>query len=157
MKDTVLKDFSLFNNIMATINTIPSLVFLEDPNFNEQGYLVKKGILKFKKNGNILSFKQIKLHGVSADIAGFGYINLEDRNISMDLQIKTLKEISKLIKNIPLIGYIVLGDDKSISTNVRVSGSADNPKIETQILQDTLMSPLNIIKRTIQSPLKLFE
>ncbi len=157
LNNTVLKDFSLFNNIMATINTIPSLVFLKDPNFNEKGYLVKKGILKFKKNGNNLSFKQIKLHGVSADIAGFGYINLEDRNISMDLQIKTLKDISKLIKNIPLIGYIILGDDKSISTNIEVSGSVDNPKVKTQILQDTLMSPLNIIKRTIQSPLKLFE
>ncbi len=157
MNNTTLRDFSLFNNIMATINTIPSLVFLKDPNFNENGYLVKKGILKFKKNGNNLSFKQIKLHGASADITGSGYINLENKNISMDLQIKTLKDISKLIKNIPLLGYIILGDDKSISTNIEVSGSTDNPKIETQLLQDTLMSPLNIIKRTIESPFQLFK
>ena len=157
MNNTLLKDFSLFNNIMATINTIPSLVFLKDPNFNENGYLVKKGLLKFKKNGNNLSFSQIKLHGASADITGFGYINLEGKDISMDLQIKTLKDISKLIKNIPLVGYVILGDNKSISTNVEVSGSVDNPKVKTQILQDTLMSPLNIIKRAIKSPFKLFE
>ncbi|MFK5880774.1 MAG: AsmA-like C-terminal domain-containing protein [Sulfurospirillum sp.] len=156
IRNSVLKDFSLFNNIMATINTIPSLVFLKDPNFNEQGYLVKNGILKFKKNGNILSFGQIKLHGTSADISGYGYLDLKTKEINMDLQIKTLKDISKIIKNIPLIGYIILGDDKSISTNIEVSGSVYNPKVETQILQDTIMSPLNIIKRTIKSPLKLF-
>ena len=156
IKNSILKDFSLFNNIMAAINTIPSLVFLKDPNFDEQGYLVKNGILKFKKNGNNLSFSQINLHGVSADISGSGYIDLEKKDINMDLQIKTLKDISKIIKNIPLIGYIILGDDKSISTNIEISGSVDNPKVKTQILQDTIMSPLNIIKRTLESPLKLF-
>jgi hypothetical protein len=157
LKNTILKDFSLFNNIMATINTIPSLVFLKDPNFNEKGYLVKKGVIKFKKNGNNLSFQEIKLHGASADITGYGYIDLETKAINMNLQIKTLKDVSKLIKNIPLLGYIILGDDKSISTHVVVSGDTKNPKIKTQLIQDTIMSPINIIKRTIKSPFQLFK
>ncbi len=157
IKDSILKDFSLFNNIMATINTIPSLLFLKNPNFNEQGYLVKKGLINFKKNGKIISFDKIILHGASADIYGFGYIDLKNKKIDMDLEIKTLKDVSNIIKNIPLVGYVILGEDKSISTYIKVTGKTDNPKISTQILKDTINTPLNIIKRAIQAPFKIFK
>ncbi len=157
IKNSTFRDFSLFNNIMATINTIPSLVLLKDPNFNDKGYVVKNGTIKFRVNGGIISFSKITLHGVSADISGYGYINMDDKSINLELQIKTLKDVSKVIKNIPLIGYIILGDDKSISTNIVVNGSIKNPKVKTQILRDTIMSPLNIIKRTLEAPIKIFQ
>ncbi len=157
IKNSILKNFSLFNNIMAAINTIPSLVLLKDPSFNELGYLVKKGFISFKINGDTISFNQIRLHGVSADMVGVGYINLQSKKIDMNMQIKTLKDISKVIKNIPLVGYILLGEDKSISTEVAIKGTTDNPTVKTQLLKDTINSPLNIIKRVLTSPLKLFQ
>ena len=157
IKNSILKNFSLFNNIMATINTIPSLLFLKDPHFNELGYLVKNGHISFKRNGGILSFSKIILHGASADIDGVGYINLKNKKIDMAMRIKTLKDISKIIKNIPLVGYILLGKDKSISTFIKVSGTIDNPKIKTQVLKDTISSPFNIMKRILKAPLKLFQ
>ena len=157
IKNSILKNFSLFNNIMATINTIPSLLFLKDPNFNELGYLVKDGHISFKRNGGILSFSQIIFHGASADIEGLGYINLKNKKIDMAMRIKTLKDVSKLIKHIPLVGYILLGKDKSISTFIKVSGTLDNPKIKTQVLKDTISSPFNIMKRVLKAPLKLFQ
>ncbi len=157
IKNSILKNFSLFNNIMATINTIPSLIFFKDPHFNELGYLVKNGDISFKKNGDILSFSKIELKGASTDMLGAGYINLKNKTVNMEMQIKTLKDVSKIIKNIPFIGYILLGEDKSISTIIKISGSTDNPKIKTQLLEDTLNSPFNIIKRVIKSPLKLFQ
>jgi len=142
---------------MATINTIPSLLFLKDPHFNELGYLVKDGHISFKRNGDILSFSHIIFHGASADIEGLGYINLKNKKIDMAMRIKTLKDVSKLIKNIPLVGYILLGKDKSISTFIKVSGTFDNPKIKTQVLKDTISSPFNIMKRVLKAPLKLFQ
>ncbi len=157
IKNSTLKDFSLFNNIMATINTIPSLVLFKNPNFNENGFVIKNGTIVFRKINNIISFNQIKLHGFNTDIFGSGYINMENKTINLDLEIRTLKDISNFMKNIPIVGYIMLGENKSISTNIEVSGPLKNPKIKTQILKDSLMSPLNIIKRTIESPLKIFQ
>jgi len=157
IKNSILKDFSVFNNIIATINTIPSLFLFKDPNFNEHGYMIKDGVLSFKRLNGIIAFNDIKLNGFSADIYGNGYINLKTKEISLDLEIRTLKDISKLLGNIPLLGYIVLGEDKSISTHLEVSGKIQNPKIKTQVLRDSVKSPLNIIKRVIKSPLKLFQ
>jgi hypothetical protein len=157
IKNSILKNFSVFNNIIATINTIPSLFLFKDPNFNEHGYMIKDGSLSLKRINGIIAFNDIKLHGFSADIYGNGYINLKTKEISLNLQIRTLKDISKLLGNIPLLGYITLGEDKSISTHLEVSGKIQNPKIKTQILRDSLTSPLNIIKRVIKSPLKLFQ
>jgi len=157
IKNSILKDFSVFNNIIATINTIPSLFLFKDPNFNEHGYMIKDGSISFKRVNGIVAFNSIKLHGFSADIYGNGYINLGTKEIDLNLQIRTLKDISKFLGSIPLLGYITLGEDKSISTNLKVTGKLKNPKIKTQVLEDSLISPLNIIKRVIKSPLKLFQ
>lgn len=58
---------------------------------------------------------------------------------------------------IPLVGGIILGDDKRISTNVDVTGPTTDPKIETHLIMDTLKSPVNIIKRTLELPLELLK
>jgi len=56
-----------------------------------------------------------------------------------------------------LVGGLILGDDKRISTNVDVSGSLDDPSVETHLILDTLKSPVNIIKRTLELPLGIFK
>ena len=157
IKNSTAKEFALFNNIIATINTIPSLLFFKDPKFNENGYVIKDGILSYQKTGNILFLNDITLRGYSADIYGSGYINLENDDMKLSLRIKTLKDISSALKKIPLFGYIILGKDKSIYTDIEVEGKISKPKIKTNIVKDTILSPFNIIKRVIQSPLKLFD
>lgn len=47
---------------------------------------------------------------------------------------------------------LVLGEDKRISTNVDVIGDIDDPKIQTNVVLDTLKSPLHIIQRTLELP-----
>ncbi|NOX14557.1 MAG: hypothetical protein GXP61_00685, partial [Epsilonproteobacteria bacterium] len=157
IKDSTLKNFSVFNNIIATINTIPSLFLFKDPNFNENGYAIKNGTISFKMINNAIVLKSIKLNGFSANIEGSGYVYLDTKKIYLRLRIKTLKDISKLLGSIPILGYIALGDDKSFSTNIEVFGDLSNPKIKTNILKDSLLSPFNIIKRVVKSPLKLFQ
>ncbi|NCB54878.1 MAG: hypothetical protein EOM49_08095, partial [Epsilonproteobacteria bacterium] len=38
-----------------------------------------------------------------------------------------------------------------------VKGSIDDPKVETHLLMDTIKSPVNVIKRTLELPLELFK
>lgn len=157
ISDSTLVGSSVFNNMMAIINTIPSLVLLRNPSFNENGYVIKDGEIDFKRINQIVSFSKIELHGYNTDISGYGYINLDSKSIDLDLQVKTLKDVSNVVKNIPLLGYIVLGDDKSISTNIKVTGALTNPQIKTQMFKDSVMTPVNIFKRAIESPFKLFK
>jgi hypothetical protein len=142
---------------MATINAIPSLLVFNDPNFNTSGYFVDNGYVEFNQSTEAMNITELQLRGKSADIAGTGRVDLIANILDLKLQIKTLKTFSSAIDMIPLVGGIILGDDKRISTNVDVTGPTTDPKIETHLIMDTLKSPVNIIKRTLELPLELLK
>ncbi|ACZ12115.1 hypothetical protein Sdel_1091 [Sulfurospirillum deleyianum DSM 6946] len=157
MHNTYIKDLKFFNNLMATINTIPSLLVFNDPNFSQQGYFVENGSIVFEQTKETLLIKEIQLRGKNADIVGFGNVNLTNDTLNMQLNIKTLKTFSQALDMIPLVGGLILGEDKRISTHVDVTGTLSDPSIETHLLLDTLKSPVNILKRTLEAPLELLK
>lgn len=157
MSNTTIKDLKFFNNLMAFINTIPSLVVFKDPKFNENGYEVQDGFISFTRKKNTLALNEIKLKGYSADISGKGAIFLDTDAINFELQISTLKSVSNILKNIPIINDIVLGEDGRIYTSISVKGTLEKPEISTNLLSETIFTPVNILKRTIQLPFKMFK
>ena len=77
--------------------------------------------------------------------------------IDITLELKLLKDASSIIDKIPLVNYILLGKDKSISTIIKISGTIDEPIIKTQVVTDVLKTPFNIIKNTLTLPFVIFE
>ncbi len=154
--DTTLKNFEVFNNLMAFINTIPSLLFLQNPNFSSNGYKIKNGEIEFVKIENILTFTKIAIKGYSADINGLGYVNLSSGYLDLNLEISTFQNIDKIIKHIPIVGYIILGKDGRNSVGVKVRGDFRDPKVETYLVKDIFKMPFNILKRTLDFPFMLF-
>ncbi len=157
LQKTHIKDLKFFNNLMATINAIPSLVFFNDPSFSNEGYFVDSGYIEFEQNKDKFKIKEIHLKGASADIFGVGTVDTSANTLHLDLQIRTLKTFSSILDKIPLVGGLILGEDKKISTNITVTGKLDDPSIETHLVSDTLMTPVNIIKRTIELPFEIFK
>lgn len=157
MHKTSIKDLKFFNNLMATINAIPSLLVFSDPNFNQSGYFVENGYIEFLQNNDAMHIKELQLRGNNADIVGNGDVDMAASTLYLKLQIKTLKTFSSAIDMIPLVGGLILGEDKRISTNIDVTGSLDDPQVETHLILDTLKSPINIIKRTLELPLEIFK
>lgn len=47
-----------------------------------------------------------------------------------------------------------LGDDKKVSTKVEINGSLDDPKYSTEIIKDSAIIPIDIIRRIINLPNK---
>ena len=85
-------------------------------------------------------------------IVGKGKVSIKKNKIDLDLNLKT--DLGSSISKIPLVGYILLGDD-TISVSLKVDGKLDNPKVKTKLVQDIVVAPLNIIKRTILLPYNL--
>jgi hypothetical protein len=156
IRDTKIKDLKVMNNIIAFLNTIPALATLSDPKYSSTGFPVKSGIIEFSKMRNLIYIPTMFLEGYSSDISGLGYVDLDNNEIYLDLQISTIKALSGIIDIIPLVNFIVLGEDGRINIHVYVKGTLDNPKVETNIVEDTIMSPINIIKRVFQLPFYLF-
>ncbi|MDR3346659.1 MAG: AsmA-like C-terminal domain-containing protein [Campylobacteraceae bacterium] len=156
IRDTKLKDFAVLNNVIAFINTIPALATLSDPRYSSSGFPVKSGLIEFSRMGDFIYIPNLFLEGYSSDIGGVGYISLDSDEIYLDLKISTIKALSGIIDMIPLVNFIVLGEDGNIEITVSVRGTVSEPKVETNIIGDTLMSPINVIKRVFQLPFWLF-
>jgi len=156
-KNTTLKGMSFYNNLMAFMHTIPSLVTFKNPGFNDNGYAITHAIVDFQRVNDIVKISELKINGKSADVTGKGTINLKTGELDIQLQISVFKNFSSLVNSIPVVNYIFLGKDGKMYTSVQVNGTLDKPKMKTHIIQDTVLSPVGIIKRTIEIPFMIFK
>ncbi len=157
IREATVKGFTLINNIIAFVNTIPSLVTLQNPGFDLQGYTIKKGDIEFYISGDTLYLTTLRFIGNNTDIIGYGQVNLKSKEVNLTLTLSTIKGLSNLLGKIPLVGYVLLGEDKTIGTLISVTGPLDDPKVETTFAENAALYPFSVIKRTILWPFKLFE
>jgi len=155
--DAHIKNLALLNNLFAFLNTVPSLATFSDPGFSTKGLPVQKGVVEFELVGESLRIKTIYLTSPSLTIVGSGSINLLTRAVSLQLQLQTLKKVSGLLKKIPIVGYVLLGEDGTIATEVEIRGTLEDPKFTSKLPQETVTYPLRLIGRTLKLPFKLFE
>jgi len=151
----VMSNFKAYNNTLAFINAIPALATLSSPGFSEKGFKVQEGVAEYRMRGDKIVFDSIYIKGKSATIVGKGQINMKKKTINMDLAIQTARELGKFVGNLPLLGYILMGKDKSMTVGLKITGSLDKPKVKTSAAEDILSLPLQIIKRTLESPLHI--
>ncbi len=152
--DTILKDYTVLNNTLAFFNTIPSLVTFSVPGYSKKGLKVDKMYTNFDVNGSNVSIKDTKISSKELTITARGKSDLQKETIDLLMQVKT--DLGSSAKNIPVIGYIIFGDD-SISTTVRVHGDLKDPKVESSVAKSVIVAPYNIIKRTITLPFKALD
>ncbi len=148
----VVSSFKTYNNMIALFNTVPALSTLSDPGFSSKGFEVRTGRIKFRIVKNQTYFDMIYVDGKSAAISGKGTVSNVSGAIDMDLAVRTARGIGKLIGSLPIVGYILMGKDKSVTTGVKVTGTLDNPKVTTHVVLETLLSPFEMFVRTLKSP-----
>ncbi|WP_086256703.1 YhdP family protein [Campylobacter vicugnae] len=157
LKDTYLKDYKIYNQLLAFLDSIPSLLIFKVPDFNNKGFSVQDGIIRLQRIDDNLTIHAIDIKGANADIVGSGGINLSTNDIDITLELKLLKDASTIIDKIPLVNHILLGKDRSISTVITISGTIDKPDIKTQVITDVLTTPFSIIKNTLTLPFVIFD
>ncbi|MBR8463968.1 AsmA-like C-terminal domain-containing protein [Campylobacter sp. faydin G-24] len=155
--DTFLKDYIFYQKLLSFLNSIPSLISLKTPDFNDKGFSVKTGKILFEKKGEVLHLIAVELIGTSADIGGVGTIDFKTKQINIDLELKILKDASNIIDKIPLLNQIILGKDRSLSTLIKIRGTIDKPEYSTQVLQDAFLSPFKIIRNILEAPFLIFD
>jgi hypothetical protein len=142
----VMRDFKAYNNTLAFINTLPALATLSKPGYSKKGFTIKHGIAKYRKIGDKIIFDKIYIEGTSANIVGKGEINLKTNTINMNLAIQTARELGKVVGSVPILGYILMGEDKSMTVGLTISGSLSKPIVKTSASKEILKLPLDLIK-----------
>lgn len=150
--ETYLTGLRFFNQLISFIDSIPSLVLFKNPTFNEKGLKVKKGVILFTRFEEGLGINALTFNGDSVDILGVGDVDLEQKKLELELELKTLKSASELIAKVPIINQIVLGKNRVISTQILVDGTLDEPKFHSQVVKEALKLPFNMLKNIIEIP-----
>jgi deoxycytidine triphosphate deaminase len=156
LKKSILNELTALNNIIAFLNTIPSILSLSSPGFSAKGYKINNGLVSYLYYKNILYLKQIKIIGDNIDFYGKGYIDLNKNTINLKL-----KAVLKMkLKKIPIIGkglsYILFGKDGNIDVKIIVKGNLNNPKVSQDIGKSIILTPFELFKRVITLPFNLF-
>lgn len=147
LQNTALIDFKSVQNIFALIDTVPSLFMFKDPHISAKGYQVNYGKVIFAINSDYVGLQNVFLLGSSMDINGQGIIDIDTQEMNVNLNISTIKNLSKFINKIPIIGYLVLGREGQISTNLILSGKYSDPKVNITLAADIIKAPFNILRR----------
>lgn len=103
----------------------------------------------------ILDFDEILVDGHAMKISGAGKINLVDEKISMTLLLAPLKTFDRLIKKVPVVGYITGGS--VLSVPVRIEGDTANPQVTPLAPGAVGRGLVGILERTLEAPLKIVE
>ena len=151
---TTIKDYKTLNNILAFINTIPSLVTFGVPGYNKNGLFVKKSYVRFTSKNSAFHLNDIYLDSKELDILGKGDIDLKSDDLNITLNLKT--DLGSDLSKVPLVGYILLDGD-TVSTTLSLKGKASDPQVQSLIAKEIIVAPFNIIKRTLSLPYKLIK
>ena len=154
VKDTTILDYKILNNILAFVNTVPSLITFSLPGYNKNGIATKNAYVNFKLKDDIYNISDIYLKSKEIEIVGFGEASIEKNSIDLDLNLIT--GLGSSFSKIPLLGHILMGKE-NVSTTLKVTGALDDPDINTQIAKDIAVAPFNIIKRTLMYPFEMFK
>ena len=156
-KDTYFLGLKAQQNLLAFLDSIPSLIIFKVNDFTKKGFEAKTAQAQLKRQGDLLQIDALAIKGSNADIYGTGGINTDNKDIKMQLELHLLKTASSVIANIPIINHILLGENQAASTLIEVSGTYDDPKYTSTVAVDILSTPFNIIKNTLSLPANLFK
>jgi len=154
INQSTIKDYKLLNNILAFVNTVPSLVTFNLPGYNKKGLFVESAYVTFDSKDEKFTIKDIYLDSKEMDIIGHGVVDMKKNSLDIVLNLKT--DLGSNLSKVPVVGYILLDGD-TISTTLSITGKLEDPKVESLLATDIAVAPLNIIKRMLLLPYKLFE
>lgn len=145
--DTSIKDMATLQNILSFIDAIPSLVVFKLPGFTSSGYEIDEANIRIGLDSNYLALENIDINGSSVDISGNGVVNLQNHDVNIRLELSTIKSLSSILNKIPIIGFLLLGEDGKITTDLTITGTIESPQTEISLLEDVAKTPLNILER----------
>ncbi len=146
--------FDLLGRILAAIN-LTELVRGQKSDLLGEGLAYRNMVIEAQLADSRLRFDKALIDGASAEIAAEGGIDLEAGELDLLVLVAPLKTVDAIVKFTPIINTWLEGT--LISIPVKVSGTLEAPRITPLAPSAVGSSLLNLLKNTIQLPIKLVE
>jgi len=170
LENNKIENLAFVNNLILFLNTSPALVnpffiipavinIAQNKGVSVDGYYVKKGNIEFDYDlsKNIFNAEKIVTEGSVVDFNGYAKLDFENSEINSTMNVAFLKVYSNIVKEIPILNYIFLGEDNKVTTKVDISGDLNDPKYTTNLVEDGAKIPIDVVKRIFNLPKKAID
>lgn len=170
IENSNIEDLAVLNNLLIFIHTSPALInpllaipsvvgMATNSGFNLTAYRIVNGTVEFNynKENKLIDIKKLLTIGNGIDFDGKGRIDLSNLTLDTQLKLIFLKDYSNIVGVVPVVNYVLLGDNNRVETQVNISGDLNNPEISTNLTKDTFNIPMNIAKRLFLAPSMIFD
>jgi len=151
----LLKDYAMLNNILAVINTLPALITFSLPSYDSEGWPVDSMHLWFDYDLGVATVKSLEIESDEMDMRGSGAIDMLRQQV--DLDINMITQAGKNMSKIPLVGYILAGEEQRPTLTFHVTGDLLDPKVENTAFEEVMTMPFKMIFRTLNTPFRWAE
>jgi len=151
VKNTIVKDYKIMNNVFAFLNTIPALVTFSIPHYNIKGLTVNEAYGGFSVKDDVMTIKGFHVTAPELAFNGKGTVDLSHK--TLDVETSLVTEAGSNLSKIPLLGYILVGEeDNKATTTINISGPLNDPTVSNTLAKDIVIAPFNIVKRALTFP-----
>ncbi len=152
--DGMIEQDKLLARVLEVLN-VTEIVKGRLPNLASEGLPYKSMTLQGDfQNGNLI-INNYFMDGETLNLIGNGEIHLEEATIDVQLLAAPLQTIDTIVRNIPVVNYILGGG--LVTIPVSIKGDLANPKVSILSASAVATSLFNLAKRTLKSPFKLLE
>jgi uncharacterized protein YhdP len=152
-----IEKFTILSKILTILN-VSQLFKLRFDEFITKGmpYKTIKGTCTIK-NG-VISTEDLFLDSDQIRISAVGTVNLVDDRLNLNLGVEPLVTVDKILNNLPLIGRIITGKDKSLIVSYfTVTGNIADPEVKVIPLKSLTKGVSGILEQILGIPQQLIE
>ncbi len=133
--------------------SLQNIIDLRFSYFSKEGFYFKSFKGNIDIEHGVLSTDNFVLESPVFNAAGKGQVNLIEKKTDVDLGIAPLGTIDSIIDKVPIVGYILTGDNKAFVTYyIKVKGPMANPEIHYVPFKHWPAGILGFFKRTFFTP-----
>jgi len=154
--DGSLKRFTMLANLCSLLN-LSQFTSLHLPEFSfDKGVPYRELICGGLIVDGKFDLDKFDVQGPAVNIFGSGVIDLIDEQVDLELGFQPLQTVDKLLASIPVVGYIITGDDKTfVVVPVKVQGSFDDLNIKTQAIVGMGKKLGGMVQRFFKTPVRI--
>jgi hypothetical protein len=152
VQNTILENYVVMNNVLSFVNTIPALITFSVPDYAKDGLVVESALLDMSYSDKLYTVNSFDVIASQLNMRGVGQASLLEDNI--DLKLNLITQGRKDLSKIPLVGYVLVGDEKVPSIKLEVTGKLSDPDIQNSAFEEVVTLPFDIGLRVLSLPFK---
>ena len=153
----VIRKSNVFLKILDFLS-LQNIFTKRPPDISKEGLYFESLGGHGKIEQGVLSTENTQMKSPVLNAVGAGKVDLPQGLVDFDLGVQPLGTIDTVVSNIPILGHILTGDNKSLITYYfEVKGPILNPQVEYVPFKNLGSGVAGVLKRLFFSPVKLFE